>query len=91
MTVERFPPDAPNARLVANIHPPGPTFAFPSFPPPVLRDRERQALRGRKRRRILLALLLGICLLALGAWVSRLPDRENVNLPRVTLEVRGMS
>jgi hypothetical protein len=70
---------------------PGPDLEFPAFPPPGLQDREREALRERKRWRILLALPLGVCLLALGAWLSRPPDRENLNLPRVALEVRGMS
>jgi hypothetical protein len=64
---------------------------FPSLPSPLLRDRERETSRQRKQRLILLALLLGIGVLVLGAWVSQPPDRENLNLPRVTLEVWGMT
>jgi hypothetical protein len=81
--------DHPGQQPLDNL--PDPTLEFHSFPSLTIRDQERAALRDQKRRRIALALLLGMCLLLAGTWLSRPPKRENLNLPSVMVEVHGMS
>ena len=69
----------------------GSSLEFPSFPSATRRVQERAVRQEQKWRRILLVLLLGVGLLSLGVWVGQPPDWRKLNLPRVTLEVRGMS
>lgn len=68
-----------------------PAFDFASLPTPAIHARAGEAQRDRNRRLTVLSVLFVGGAIVVVAWSNRSPDMEGMNLPRVTLEVRGMT
>jgi hypothetical protein len=67
------------------------SLAFPPLPSPAYREGPLGTRRQRNRRYMVGAVLIGVCLLLMGAWAVWPSQRNYPDLPHVVVQVHGMT